>query len=208
MGHGEIVRDRDTAVFADGLFDVQLAGNHELWHAYGLEVGRFAGIDANVLPETREILRSWTKAGQLLAACEIDGWLVSHDGIHSSYAPGLDRDPTRAAAQINERLRRRLNAQQPSALFDAIGYDRGGATEHGGIFWEDFERLVGDESNPWRQIVGHTPQRDVRRVGDRLWCVDVGAALSRRVPAIVKRSHASDWEPVVAASSAGSVAPS
>jgi Calcineurin-like phosphoesterase len=203
MGHGEMVRDRDTALFSNGLFDVQLVGNHELWHAYGLEVGRFAGIDDDVYPETREMVRSWIDDDQLLAACELDGWLVSHAGVHSCYASGLPRDPSAAADRINERFRRRLSVRRPVALFDAIGYDRGGSSEHGGIFWEDFELLARNEANPWRQIVGHTPQRHVRCVDGRMWCVDVGAALSGCVPALVKQGVEGEWEPVVVQSQAG-----
>jgi hypothetical protein len=202
MGHRQMVRDRDTALLADGVVDVQLVGNHELWHAYGLDAGFFHGIDPDVYPETREALRRWIDRGQLLAACDIDGWLISHAGVHSCYASGLARDAASAAEQINERFRRRLSSRKAVALFDAVGYSRGGVSEHGGIFWEDFKLLARDATNPWRQIVGHTPQPDVRCVNNRAWCVDVGAALSRRVPALVKQGCKGDWEPLVVASRA------
>jgi hypothetical protein len=198
-GHGEFVRDRATAEFCKDLFDVQLAGNHELWHAYGLEVGRFAGLDKKLFPETQEIINYWVKQGKLGAATSVDGWLISHAGMHSSFFGAMpdDADVEVIADALNRVLKQKLTERKEVPMIDWIGWLRGGRNPHGGIFWADFEELAKDKRNLIQQIVGHSPQADVRKVGERLWCVDVGAALSGRVPALVKRGVAAEWEPVV-----------
>ena len=48
-----------------------------------------------------------------------------------------------------------------------------------------------------RQIVGHTPRRNVQRALDgRYYCTDVGAALSGYVGALVKHPDGHDWRAV------------
>jgi hypothetical protein len=51
--------------------------------------------------------------------------------------------------------------------------------------------------SPVAQIVGHTPRRHVQQTADgRFWCIDVGAALSRRLAAIVRDPTATQWRPI------------
>ena len=196
-GHGEMIRDRATAEFAEDLFDEQLAGNHELYHAYRLKTGEFQGMDKTVFPETQSILSKWSRENKMKAATSIDGWLISHAGLHSSFIGEMSSDPGKAAQEINNLFIRRISERTEVPQFDWIGAARSGQHAHGGIFWADFDELIADTANPYKQIVGHTPQKEVRKVGDKLWCVDVGAALSRRVPALVKNGEDGDWYPVV-----------
>jgi hypothetical protein len=48
-----------------------------------------------------------------------------------------------------------------------------------------------------RQVVGHTPGLKPESAGGHLWCVDVGAALSGRMCALLRRGGSGRWRPVV-----------
>jgi hypothetical protein len=69
----------------------------------------------------------------------------------------------------------------------------------GGIFWLDWHELqAAQSSNRLRQIVGHTPlPRGPQQAGDRLWCIDVGAALSGKVCAVLREGADGEWQPIV-----------
>jgi predicted phosphodiesterase len=61
-----------------------------------------------------------------------------------------------------------------------IGYSRGGRSPYAGIFWcdwnADFKPIHGI-----KQICGHTPAPEIRRIGDN-YCIDCLPSTSHRVP--------------------------
>ena len=79
-------------------------------------------------------------------------------------------------------------------------YARGGRDRCGGVLWNDPAEMT-DEPTPWPQIIGHTPQLEPRCHEGWRWTIDVGAALSGRVAALVAEPG-SDWR-LVEAESAG-----
>lgn len=202
LGHDSRADDRAVAEYCRGLFDVLLCGNHELLLAYGLEAGRFAACHHSTFPETQHILRGWARRGQLQPACAVDDWLVTHAGVHPEWMRTLPAGKTAAqlARIINRRWASRLSSKVTDPLFDSVGPLRGGARAPGGLFWCDHrEHLTcAPGADPVPQIYGHTPQADGPQHDPdrRLWCVDVGAALSGRACGLVKHGAGGDWEPV------------
>jgi 23S rRNA C2498 (ribose-2'-O)-methylase RlmM len=53
------------------------------------------------------------------------------------------------------------------------------------------------DRNALHQLFGHSPQEFPRRLDERMWVVDVGAALSGLVVALVKDPDEENWKPVV-----------
>lgn len=207
-GHGVQADDERTLALALELFDALIIGNHESPFLCGL--GHFAG--QNRWLSCQATLDRSFRDGRWRPALEVDGWLLTHGGLHPMLLCSHNRgarafrplrrtgnldDASAVAAAINNALERRLRRREPEPLFDWCGPLRYGQNDCGGIFWCDWRELMRAETktpSPVRQIVGHTPRRDVQVTADgRFWCVDVGAALSGYVGAIVKRPGEEQW---------------
>ncbi len=202
--HGGQPSGDDERCLADGLrlFDVLLLGNHELPHAYGgAGFPSFLG-QGPLLPAALDALATAVVAGRFQVAAAVDGWLLTHAGVHPTLQErfALPTDAAACATALTDRFVGRLRRRTPDPLFDAVGQARGGVEPVGGLFWLDWHDLRRNTAaNRVPQIVGPTPRPAPERAGDRLWCVDVGAARSGQVCAL--RRHGTDgaWEPVVVA---------
>jgi len=187
-----------------GWVDMVLCGNHELLHAYGLSCGWFLGIDEEA-DTVGPLLRNMVEYGQLRPAAALDGWLLTHAGLHPRYAGKFvdegATDAAKVAARLNDAFDEALAPGGMPAVFSSIGPIRSGGQDlrPGGIFWADAAEMKGAaDENTLPQIFGHTPQSGFpRRLDERLWCVDVGAALSGVVVALVKDPEEEKWKPVV-----------
>lgn len=204
LGHGVHDDDAITLDLSRNWIDLQILGNHELYYCFGLESGLFAGINsANTLhPAIPGLLAELKHSGRLHPAAAIDGWLLTHAGLHPCYQDELPKallsDAAGLAEELESRFVERLNDGE-SCLFDAVGPRRSGGRDErpGGIFWMDFselEEIIGN--NRVRQIVGHTPQLKPRQLAN-VWVNDVGAALSGKLSALVKAGPGGDWDVVV-----------
>jgi hypothetical protein len=184
--------DLQTLRWAEGIFDEILIGNHE--GAY-LGVQGFAGKRI-IAPESQQILNRWNREGLLCAATAVDDYLLTHGGLDPFLsflpAPKLSKtaDATEVSAlakNLNEvwRFHRSTNAWE--SWFLAIGRERNGLCAHGGVLWNDFERLVRTESaQRFKQIVGHTPlKRGTRSPQGMVVCIDVGGAWHRAASCLI-----------------------
>src|SRR3954447_23444188 len=113
----------DTAKVAAQALDIVLVGNHE-WrilcdgdHDHDAALEMLAG-------------RGWP-----LAAAALDGWLVTHAGVHPKLARELPSDVEECAAEINRRWQRDPKRRARDKLFAAVGPARGGSDPYGGILW-------------------------------------------------------------------------
>ena len=202
--HGGQPSGDDERCLAEGLrlFDVLLLGNYELPHAYGgAGFPSFVG-QGPLLPATRDALATAVSAGRFQVAAAVDGWLLTHAGVHPTLQErfALPTDAAACATALTDRFVGRLRRRTPDPLFDAVGQARGGVEPVGGLFWldwHDLRRATAATRVP--QIVGHTPRQAPERAGDSLWCVDVGAALSGQVCALLRHGTDGAWEPVVVA---------
>lgn len=205
--------DQACLELALALCDAILIGNHELpliWPE-----ARFPGWTgmAPPAPATLGALLAAAARGKLVPAVALDGWLLTHAGLHPLHRAGLvgagvdPRDAAWLAAVLTRLFRERVATGQPHPLFDAVGPARGGQADAPGIFWCDWSELTADwpasrpvaPPPPLRQIVGHTPQpHRPKRRGDH-WCVDVGAARSGKVAGLVRAAPGAPWRPLVVA---------
>ena len=201
LGHQTRLADAEALSLARRACDVVLTGNHELFHAHGLDYGFFYGMHFELEREVREALDELLSERQLIAAWCIDGILITHAGIHPDYARGLPDDPCAAATEINRRFSQHLADRNDDALFAAVGGVRGSESRPGGLFWADLSELETHAGQlRWPQMVGHTPQPaglEARRVAADLWVCDAGAALSGRLAALVRRPGRPGWEAAV-----------
>jgi hypothetical protein len=189
-----------------GWVDIVLLGNHELMHAHGLSCGWFLGIDEEA-ELVGPLLKNMVDHGQLRPAAAVDGWLLSHAGLMPRYARKFVDEGAPDAGAVAARLNDAFDEALASpggipAVFSSIGPIRSGGQDlrPGGIFWADASEMKGAaDENTLPQIFGHTPQPGFfpRRLDERLWVVDVGAALSGVVVALVKDPEEKKWKPVV-----------
>ena len=206
-GHGEQASDERILRLALNRFDALVIGNHESPFLCG--IGGFAGQNEWLFCQA-ELDRSF-RDGRWTPALAVDGWLITHGGLNpyllrmdaGSSAFGALRlkgridDVEMVAQAIRDAFEERLVSGQKEPLFDWCGPARGGFDPCGGIFWCDWRELMNADQklrSPLRQIVGHTPRTDVQVTADgRFWCIDVGAALSGCVGAIIKRPGEEQW---------------
>jgi predicted phosphodiesterase len=122
--------------------------------------------------ETTNILISHLINGnkrRFLAAYTVDGYILTHAGIHDELAKHDDIE--KEARYLNGQMKRFLNSPKDSS-FDIfnIPRSRGGWDNFGGIFWFDFKRDNG-LSQKYKQIFGHTEGREPTKAQHH-WAID------------------------------------
>lgn len=202
LGHDAFHRDAHVIeIVLRGGVDRVLLGNHEAFHAYGMLCGQFSGMHGRLIPEVEHGLRRLKDSGHLHPAWEIDGWLITHAGVHPSYASQLPRCARDAAHAINRCFFGYLQeGRRPSLpLFEAVGPVRGNEDRPGGLLWADDQEIIRHAGTlRWPQIIGHSPQPygiEANQPAPDLWICDAGAALSGRLAALVKPGAAAGWQP-------------
>lgn len=129
-----------------------LWGNHDLHY---LKTPPFVctGYQHKHEQALREIIEA--NKYRFKAAYTVDGWLLTHAGVHIRLAK-YKTDVVAIADRLNEKMAEYLEKPYepgPNAIF-SIGGGRGGESRNGGIFWYDFKRESG--LAPVKQIFGHT----------------------------------------------------
>jgi hypothetical protein len=173
----------ETAQLAVETLDVVLAGNHE-WrmlseaeHDHGAALAMLAS-------------QGWPHA-----AAAVEGWLVTHAGVHPDFAGELPADVAECAAEINHRWHRGNGRRQRDPLFGSVGPARGGSDAHGGILLMHSDEWPKDRTTPWGQIAGHVPQPQPRLLPGPRWAIDIKAP--DRLAALVRADGDTRWRPVV-----------
>jgi hypothetical protein len=199
LGHETGEADRATLAAGTRWIDLQLLGNHEGFYAYSLDScwwNRMASPD-QVHPEVRDALVQQAQRGRWNIAAALDGWVLTHAGVHPAYQAQLGAGSQEVATALAATFSERLASGQRVQVIDCSGPVRGYDQEPGGVLWCDMteiESVAGE--NTLRQIVGHTPQEAPRLVGDRIWAVDTGGGRSGTLSAIVKNPGDDHWTPV------------
>lgn len=143
---------------------VFLAGNHDIPYLYdylkGTEENSYTPLACSGHMRERSVeLGNSAEAGWLFrnmkAAHYEHGTLFTHAGVRGDFFPPEYYTDEAATAmlvrQLNEALPQ-MKLQDP--MFD-VGRSRGGWTERGGIFWQDWDREFEDDGRA-PQIVGHS----------------------------------------------------
>ena len=178
-GFGDDVSDARRTAFwlrdrIEKTDDIFLLGNHDVPYMFPRDPQLFCpGFTAAKARGIGEILRPAHWQRFRLAHAE-QGWLLSHAGFH----PVWIKEPT-----VERILKRCDQAMQHAKrrVVDPIlgaGEDRGGLQRFGGPLWMDWDNLL--PIPKINQIVGHTPDEDVREKitpDSRNYCLDVGNGL-------------------------------
>ncbi|MEA2171013.1 MAG: hypothetical protein QOF76_4313 [Solirubrobacteraceae bacterium] len=175
--HASRSTNLQTARLAVQTMDVVLCGNHEL---------RMLGSRRD-----RAALAVLAERGWPLAATTCGDWLVTHAGVHPSFARSLPRDAADAAAAIN----RLWATRRKDKLFHAVGRRRDGRDPFGGITELHVDEWPAGGRTPWGQIAGHVPMREPRLLKGRRWAIDTGSG--DRLGAVVRVAGSLAWEPVL-----------
>ena len=180
-----------TAQVAVEALDLVLAGNHE--------------VDLLSCPGTLHgaALATLAARGWPQAAAEVDGWVVTHAGIHPELTHGLSPHAGECVADINDRWHRRSTRHAADPLFDWVGPARGGIAPYGGVFWGARSEWPPGSRTPWGQIYGHMPQSRPRLLPGPRWLIDMDD--ESRLAALVRGRRDGAWEPAVVTVSARGV---
>jgi hypothetical protein len=92
----------------------------------------------------------WEDWKKLLPFYISQNFIFSHAGFHQSLFP---------VTGFDEKYFLELFRDTRSSLFN-IGISRGGVSEHGGIYWQDWGEFGPIE--PFNQIVGHTHNKSIQ----------------------------------------------
>ena len=103
--------------------------------------------------------------------CYVGDYLCTHAGVSRQF---FEQHATSDIAEFmkgaDEDMKHVDDARYSDRFFQ-VGRLRGGQSEHGGIFWCDYDEFA-DIPNV-KQIFGHTNAAEVRRTGDHI-CLDTG----------------------------------
>lgn len=131
-------------------------------------INQCSGYTRSKSMEVNKVL-SWEDWQSMHLFYLVNGWLVSHAGLHPSFwRPNLD---------VTDNLTRLDDdAQEATAHYGdhnllRAGFGRGGMQTYGGITWLDWDTEFEDNEVLPPQLVGHSQAGCVRRIG-RSYCID------------------------------------
>ena len=132
-----------------------LLGNHDLPYAYDAFCPNIPNpfrCSGYSIEKSRAVNSVFPQAGwlSLPAYHKLDRYILSHAGIHPSFAYVLSLDPI-------EFLRSTLIGGVYSNALSAVSRKRGGHHPTGGILWLDYSEFI--PSPNLNQIFGHSPSR-------------------------------------------------
>jgi len=162
--------DEDKAClgFAPDWFDVYLVGNHEYPYFAGYNHG-FSGFWRDV-----EIERAlyWLHDRKLIQVAYSAGdVLITHAGLTSWARNQLGNLGNLGAAHYSVVLNKLWDLNPRHPVLSAVGRERGGWRESGGILWAHWGETL---PRNLRQVVGHTVGKEIRQRG-KAYCIDLGA---------------------------------
>lgn len=140
-------------------------------------------------PATKNIMTQMRHDGQLRVAHAVEGYLLTHAGLHAAFKHqkiDLDKEnPYEIAEWLNLEDAKFLDSvgadPQTIAIVGAIGRRRGGRAVAGGILWRDAGESLYDA---FPQVFGHSAGDKVRHYQSSKhdgWCIDIGSSDNGRL---------------------------
>lgn len=215
-GGGDIWKaDQDATLLGAEWVDCQIIGNHDLAHISRKRFNSsFSQQHEKLDSKTTRRIQDKVGSGHYRTSIDVDGWFVSHAGIDPRFfgaTPELENiDPNNPEdlRELSERLEKSfeeilLGRAEGNPLFTWTGGERGGKHPMGSLYWEDINELIeGYKARPemedFKQIVGHTPIKEPRRIGS-VWATDsvMNKSGEGNILALTKDRGDEDWEPTV-----------
>jgi hypothetical protein len=175
---GESFYDDITVLERVGTWiDVMLVGNHEYPYWDG---GAFSGFYR--LRELGKRLHKLERDGFVLPSFCANGILLTHAGVTASALSilresGFLRPGKTDSLSVHEALFATWKRDPTDAVFDQVGWRRGGWSTEGGVLWADAEEKRVDIEKG--QVFGHTPGGNKSLHGPSSWCIDLGVDVRR-----------------------------
>lgn len=139
---------------------VLLLGNHDMHYIFP-EFPQGSRYNRNMLYKYRDLFEENRSLFQF--AWHSGNTLFTHAGVTNSWwNEDFKGAPYQDAGSVAEQLNNPFPPQLRT-LFQ-VGYNRGGYSRNGGIFWADIEETAEDPLNRIYQVVGHTRIKDVYTV--------------------------------------------
>ena len=201
--------DAETVKKGNEWIDMQILGNHEACNVFGMDNHAFGGMDYPHMLDPDTLLyakkRKWQIAGV------IDGYLLTHAGVHPHYQIDVDSydgecEEERFAAYLQDIFVNRLINRRGVPVIDSVGVYGAGYISPGGVLWLRPQELTDQDwhDNRLRQVVGHTAvneQFDMSVAGGfsgaSWWLSDVGAGKSDRIGCLTKLREDETWTPLL-----------
>ena len=135
---------------------VHLLGNHDMPYRFPMNFNLSCpGFTRDKSSLINDILSTGTSWEKMRSFHWIDGWLLSHAGIHLNLLHPLKGFDLKELRKLEEEAFEKC-LMDISTPFFGCGFSRGGSYPCGGITWQDFDvDFVPIEGV--NQIVGHTP---------------------------------------------------
>lgn len=153
-------------------------GNHDMSYIF-TKTCMCPGYSTIKHQTIKEII-TWDEWMKLVPVIEIDGFWLSHSGMHPSiFCHPLKGFDSHDVQTLCKDAIENLKSNIPSHIF-GCGADRGGMYPIGGITWLDWNYIVpiwDETGNQIKQLVGHTPDRHVRTKGKDYHCVCIDTNL-------------------------------
>lgn len=148
---------------------IPLYGNHEL--------GYFGYPCSGNMRAIEHTIKNGVKYDhRFLYAVAFDGVLYTHAGVTQSWLRD-NKLVTENALRYRltqesgaSFLEEKINGISNLSLFAQVGYSRGGDTDAPSPLWADFKELINDQLNKVKQVVGHTPVKNIECVGNCYFC--------------------------------------
>lgn len=148
---------------------IPLYGNHELSYIGAPCAGHMRVVEDTIRNGIKNDYR-------FLYAVAFDGVLYTHAGVTQSWlrdnkiltenALRYRLTPESGAGVLEDKI----NRIEDIALFAQVGYARGGNTDAPSPLWADCKELINDQLDKVKQVVGHTPVRNIECIGNCFFC--------------------------------------
>lgn len=148
-----------------------LMGNHEMSYL-GFKC---SGYNSNVADYVKSKLE---KDRRFISCMAVDGVLYSHAGVTGTWAVInnlVTENELRykcntggGAALLEERIAR--HEWEDKAIFNQVAQERGGKDPAGSCLWADLQEMATNPLGSFKQVVGHTPVREITKLGNVWFC--------------------------------------
>lgn len=207
--------DAEIAKLGNDWIDMQIIGNHDVANLFDLDMHRFVGCDPKILLDPETVPTASRRKWQIAGA--IDGWLLTHAGLHPQYQlendaqveakyEGATRED-QYAAWLQDSFVNRLITRRANPYIDSIGIYGPVSSNPGGVLWLRPQELSDEDwsNNSLRQICGHTVMTGPFEImesslqsGEPLgglpwWFIDVGCGKGKKCSALTKTASEDEW---------------
>lgn len=147
---------------------VLLLGNHDCQYLFNYTTHGCSGFRSGMYENLHQLLEGNKNLFQV--AHQVDNYLWSHAGVSSLwYKKFLEVAHLELEGNLAQKINDTFNSSK-EWIISQVGYSRGGLRgDYGGPLWADASETQFAPLAGLHQIVGHTPQRDIKTFSGDDW---------------------------------------